>query len=327
MKKVLKVTGIVLLSMIVCYVLFLLISPPMVYGRFYGISEKQVHIPGLLGGFVPQGVSHADEEGITVICGYMPGEENSRIYLLSDGKKKNTRLIKLLYEDGSVYSGHAGGITVHGDYIYISNAKKIFVLDKDAVLNAADGSDVAFIGRFEVPCRASFCSSDDRYLYVGEYFAEGYETEESHRVLSASGEHNALVFAYEFDDSSEFAIKDPKAPAFCLSTADEVQGFASDGKGRLYLSCSAALADSHLYGYDLSKATLLTFDHNGTAIPMYILDEGSLISDIKVPHMSEDLEFAGDGRLLMAFEAGAKKYGAGLLPFTVSDVRKLDIQR
>ena len=325
-KKVLKITGIVLLALIVCYTLFRLISPPVVYGDFYKISAKQVKIPGLLGGFVPQGVTHADEEGITLICGYMPGEENSRIYMCSDSKKNDTRLLKLLYEDGTVYSGHAGGLTLRGNYIYISNAKKIFVVDKETAVKAADGSTVPFIGRFNVPCRASFCSSDDRYLYVGEYYAEGYETDASHRIMSASGEHNAMVFAYEFDDGSEFAIKDTVTPAFCISTTDEVQGFCSDGQGRVYLSCSAALADSHLYEYELSKATLSTFDYEGTSIPMHILDSASLVRDLKVPHMSEDIEIMKDGRMLMAFEAGAKKFGAGILPFSVTNIMAVDVK-
>jgi hypothetical protein len=37
--------------------------------------------------------------------------------------------------------------------------------------------------------------------------------------------------------------------------------------------------------------------------------------------MSEDIEYR-DGEIYIGFEAGAKKYGAGLLPFSVRSVRK-----
>ncbi len=323
MKKPVKIILIVLAAIIGVYVL-LLFSTPVFYSGFSKISEKHVSIPGLKEGFVPQGVSRMEKESLTVICGYMPGDENSRIYLI-DEKTGKACLIKLKREDGSVYSGHAGGITVHGDYIYLSNNRKIFVLDRQEALNTSDGESIAFLGYFDVQCRSSFCSSDGDYLYVGEYYAEGYETDERHKVSSSDGNHNALVFAYEFGEGT-FGIKDSETPVFSLSTRDEVQGFAAGSNGHVYLSCSAALHNAHIYEYDLSRAPLSAYDFNGTFIPMYVLDKKSMIKDHILPHMSEDLEIMSDGRMLVNFEAGAKKFGRGLLPFTMSSVMAMDVK-
>ena len=41
-----------------------------------------------------------------------------------------------------------------------------------------------------------------------------------------------------------------------------------------------------------------------------------------MPHMSEDIEFRGT-RLMVGFEAGARKYGSGLLPFSVGSVTEI----
>ena len=323
MKKAVRIILWVLAALAAVYIL-LLVSAPVFYSGFYKISEKQVTIPGLSEGFVPQGVSRVEDQGLTVICGYMPGEENSRLYFIDENTDKAV-LVKLLREDGSAYTGHAGGLTVQGDRIYLSNNRKIFVMSTDEALKVKDGDTLKFEGFFDVQCRSSFCSSDKDFLYVGEYFAEGYETEEGHRVESLDGDHNALVFAYEFGEGP-FGIRDETLPNFCLSTRDEVQGFAVGSNGHAFLSCSASLHDSHIYEYDLSKATVSSYDFNGSSIPMYVLDKRSLVSDTRLPHMSEDLEIMSDGRMLINFEAGAKKFGRGLLPFTVKSVMAMDVK-
>ncbi|MBO4678569.1 MAG: hypothetical protein J5626_02770 [Lachnospiraceae bacterium] len=320
MKKVLKIISIVVATLAIVYVICR-VSTPVVYSKFFKASEKHASIPGLKDGFVPQGVSWMEKEALTIMCGYMPGDENSRMYLMGDEVRK----INLLREDGSTYTGHAGGITNSGDYIYISNASKIFVIDKEKALATKDNDTLAFEGYFEVPCRASFCSSDSKYLYVGEYFAKGYETDETHKIATAKGENNAMVFAYELDaaNPATYGIKDTATPAFCFSITDTVQGFAVDGD-HAYLSCSEGLKNSTFIEYDITKATTATFNYNGTDIPMYILDKVSQTGRTTLPRMSEDIEVLPDGRVLMAFEAGAKKFYGGILPFAIKDIRTLE---
>ena len=56
--------------------------------------------------------------------------------------------------------------------------------------------------------------------------------------------------------------------------------------------------------------------YGGRDIPLYYLDSNTLTDTVTLPHMSEDLDYH-DGKVCIAFEAGARKYGSGLLPFSL----------
>ena len=230
-------------------------------------------------------------------------------------------MVYLENEDGTLYKGHAGGITSSGDYVYISNASKIFILRLKDVLSTPSGDKLSFIGHFSVPCRSSFCSSDGKYLYVGEYYATGYNTDESHRLTTLDGKtHNAITFAFPLD-------KDGKAgtePVMAFSTSDKVQGFAAFS-GKVALSVSAGLRESTILFYDGSGVDS-SFSYNGVDIPLIILDSNRLIKKLDAPHMSEDLEYR-NGILAVAFEAGAKKYGMGLVPSSERSIRGMEIEK
>ena len=312
-KKVLLVILLILAGLILAYALFCAVAPRFFYPEFYPYAYKVAAIPDLWADFIPQGVTYSPYDGSTLICGYMPGDQASRIYRLGD---KPVR-IELEREDGTVYDGHAGGMTAAGDYIYISNASKLFVLRAEDVMNAADGDVVRFIGHFEVPCRASFCSNSDGMVYVGDYHAEGYETEESHVMETADGEHAAMVFGYRLDEEARFGVEE--IPSVAYSVCDKVQGFAVTPEGVAILSCSYGLADSELKLYHAKDAG--SFAYEGQDLPLYVLDSGCEIVTVRAPHMSEDIEYL-DGGLLIAFEAGAKKYGGGILPFSVRSVMR-----
>ncbi|MCR4906500.1 MAG: hypothetical protein K6A33_10510 [Clostridiales bacterium] len=325
-KKALLILLIVLAGLILLYALFCLIAPRFFYPEFFRYAEKVAVIPDLWGGFIPQGVTTASD-GTTLICGYMPGDQPSRIYRLG-GKPVCIRLER---EDGTVYDGHAGGMTAIGDWIYISNASKIFVLKAEDVMNAKDGDIVRFVGHFEVPCRASFCSSADGMLFVGDFHADGYETDPSHVIQTSDGEeYAAMVFGYPVDVSQRFGVIE--YPFMAFSVCDKVQGFSMprttnadpDLGFQVILSCSYGLADSEIKLYSLPSLHDDLFEQDGHAIPLYILDGRRLVKTVRIPHMSEDIEYR-DGGLLVAFEAGAKKYGGGILPFSVRSVMKWNL--
>lgn len=320
-KRILLAVLCTLAAVIALYAAFCLIAPRLVYPDFYRAAEPKARIPKLWGQFVPQGITRTDA-GSLLICGYMPGDAPSRIFRIgADGKPVE---ILLAREDGSVYDGHAGGLTAAGKYVYISNASKLFVLETAAVEAAKDGDTLQFIGRIPVPCRASFCSSDGTLLYVGEYHADGYETEESHVIRSKDGAYAALAFGYRLDPDAEFGLCPVPEKAF--STPDAVQGFAVLPDGTACLSCSSGLKDSLLRRYDTGGEPDGTFEQDGTAVPLFILDSARAKGDLKMPHMSEDLDYRG-GVLLMGFEAGALKFGGGLLPFSVCRIMAIRTDR
>ncbi|MBR6050195.1 MAG: hypothetical protein IKP68_03205 [Clostridia bacterium] len=309
----------IIAAILLLYVGFCFISNHVLHGEFMKNTEKLGKIPDLLGGFTPQGMTAVEGTDVYMICGYLSGDANSRIYRYdADGK-----IVKILleYENGKAYSGHAGGFTAAGEYIYISNASKIFVLRTDDVLNAKSGDTVRFIGRFEVPCRASFCSSDGTTLYVGEFHADGYDTEADHKILTANGTYEAMVFGYTLSDSGELGVLDTKTPHVAYSVCDKVQGFAVIGGETAALSCSHGLNASELKTYDVTGEADATFKIGEHDVPLYLLDKNREKTVIGMPHMSEDIEYR-NGALYIVFESAVRKYGAGVLPCSLFNVIK-----
>ncbi|MBP5767141.1 MAG: hypothetical protein J6X47_09190 [Clostridia bacterium] len=323
--KVLLTVILVILAICAVYSFFCLAGGRLFYPDFYAAATRVAKIPSMTKGFIPQGATAFEGDTNTVVCGYMQGNGSSRLYVFDE--KGRSKEVILQREDGSEYGGHAGGITAAGNYLYISNASKLFVLDREEVMNAREGDIVAFKGHIEVPCRASFCSSDGEYLYVGDFHTDGYETEEDHKVQLADGTyHYALVFAYKLSEDGTFGIATPEKPSYVYSVCDKVQGFAMTGNGNAVLSCSYSLKPSELKIYSVKGGNDSAFSFNGEEITMMILDSARYVKTVSAPHMSEDAEVRG-GKLLICFEGGAKKYGGGLIPFSLFDLYSLDLSK
>lgn len=312
-KRILSVLAIVIIAVLVVYGLAMLLGRQILYPGFSRNAQKGARIPALAKGFTPQGVSYLEGENCTLICGYYPGSEASRIYMVyADGRVKE---IPLRRENGDIYTGHAGGLTAAGDYVYISNASKLFVLRTEDLIKAASGDYVSFIGYISVPCRASFCASDGQYVYVGDYHADGYETDESHRVQTADGEYQAMVFAYKLDGSRKYGLED--SPSAAYAVRDFVQGFTVYG-GNAVMSCSHSFSTSELYSYSIGSPDG-TFVQDGKTIPLYILDSRKQNGRLRMPHMSEDVEIR-DGKVLVGFESAARKMLMGFIPCSIRNV-------
>ncbi len=282
------------------------------YPEYSKISEKAADIPGLKTDFVPQGSTYLADEDSFICCGYMENGDPSRLYVMKDGAEM---LVILSRQDGSKYAGHAGGVTAAGEFIYVSNAEKLFVLKKDDVISAKDGDTVSFVGSVPVPCRASFCSCDGETVYVGEYHAKDYETDDSHILKTPDGgEYSALVFGYAVNPDSQFGINSEK-PTVAYSVCDKVQGFAATDDGRAVLSVSGGVMSSKLKIYKTGGEPDGEFEIEGEKIPLIYLDSGRAEKEITIPRMSEDLEFC-KGKILVAYEAAAKKFVSGILPFS-----------
>lgn len=308
-RRRLKKAAAVLLAILLLYLCACLCWGPLRYRTFFGAAERIGTYQGLAEGFVPQGMTQDAESGAYLVCGYMDRDEPSRIYVFAPGG--DVTCIHLQNTDGSPYEGHAGGMTAAGDYVYISNAHKLFTLRKADVLAAKDGDTLAFRAAVDVPCNASFCSSDDGYVYVGEYHAKGYETDASHALTYDGESFAAFVFAYPVSAAGALAVD--AAPTHAFVIPDAVQGFALHN-GRAFLSRSAGFHPSSLEAYAAEGDPDGSWsDAAGRELPYYVLGKARLVGAVSAPHMSEDLEMRG-GRLLVGYEAGARKAGLGLLP-------------
>ena len=137
----------------------------------------------------------------------------------------------------------------------------------------------------------------------------------SHALDTPDGSrYEALVFGYAVSPESEYGL-DMTAPVAAWSICDKVQGFAATPEGKAVCSISAGVANSEFRIYDMSGKAEGEFELDGNRIPLYYLDSNRAEGKMTLPRMSEDIECV-DGRILVAFEAGAKKFPSRLLPFT-----------
>lgn len=306
MKKIGKILLIVLGSIVGLVVLFLgslnLIKFAL-YSDYYGIRDKVAVNPGLNEGAVPQGIAVDTERDIILTSAYMADDSPSRIYITNS--KNESRYVELYYVNGKPFTGHVGGISLSGEYVFIANNDKIYKLTLNEVLTKS----LLLLGdhnSYKVNNQASFTFADDEYLYVGEFHYGPYVCE--HEI----GDYHAIC--------TKYSLNDLNTPVAIYSIRDKVQGFCVTDEGDIVLSTSWSLADSHFYVYDSES---IVQDGTYQGVPLYVLDNPSQV--IKAPAMSEDLSYS-NGKVYTMYENACNKYIFGKFFFASNKVVALDIK-
>ena len=299
MKKILKFIGklimfviIGILALILVTIIGLNIAKHFIYSDYYSIKTDICKNPGLNDGFVCQGIAVSEENNVILVCGYMKDKTNSRIYVTD--LDSNSYYVELT-RGGEKYTGHAGGLAITGDTVYIANAKKIYSFSLSSVLSASNGDIVDIGSGTKVNTNASFVYTDEEYLYVGEFHDGGKYVIENHEHETAEGTHYAIC--------TKFALSDLETPIAVYTLRNNVQGICFTPNGKVVLSTSYGLTDTIYYVYDLDSAadSGLTFD----GAPVYYLDD--LEKEIHGPAMGEDLDYF-NGRIITLTESASQKY-------------------
>lgn len=313
-QKALRVLVIVLCTLI-ALVLLLLVGVRAYFripvSEYYKNSEKAFVIPGLSDGMIHQGLAYDDASDTFLITGYRADGAASQLSLVSKAEGKEVKRLSLANADGSAFTGHVGGITLHGDYVYVADVTGLVVFRKSDVENASSGDSIQSVGFFETTTaddilRVSFTHIEGDTLYVGEFYrAQNYPTPDSHKYITAAGDENtALILAYPLDDTAPLGISNAIRCAY--SIPDLVQGMCFDDNGNICLSTSYAVAFSHIRIYNARKeegtVTVL-----GQTVPRYVLDSSTMVQDIKLAPMAEEIA-AVDGKLYTMCESATNKY-------------------
>lgn len=311
-KKVFKIIGIVLAAILILVLLAVSVFSIMdrvKHREFYKNAEKVCPIPGLWDGAVQQGFDYSEELGTYIYAGYMKDGSASRLYIFDgDG---NSRFVSLKEKDGKDHTGHVGGVSFGGDYIYVTSSadNKIIMFKTSDVL---DGDGVATVcDEFEVFLSSAYVYVRGNTLYTGEfYIAEDYETPAEHRLTTPSGDKNtALMGVYALGENGK---PESATPDYVMSTRGQVQGMAFDGEGRIILSSSWGLTTSELSVYDAAKADEGTVTLDGKELKVKYLDSKVLVATLIAPPMAEELVYK-DGKLLIMNESASMKYIFGKL--------------
>lgn len=283
--------------------------------EYYKNSEKAFVIPELSKGFIAQGLDFDERTGSFFVTGYMNDGSASPVCIIDKETGKNTKNLKLKNIDGTDFNGHAGGIKLHDDYIYIAGSSEacLFVFSYSDALSAKDGDYITCIGTFdsypdkEQGLNVAFVSEYEGKLVIGEFYRDpNYQTPSSHKITTSAGDYNqAVAVVFEYSDEGNYGISEQ--PVMAFSMPDLVQGMYTYD-GHIYLSTSYAVAFSHFYVYDTQKmkeqGNITLF---GKDVPLYALDSESIVNDIKLAPMSEEIVIV-DGKLYTMCESASNKY-------------------
>lgn len=273
-----------------------------IYEDYYLMEENICTNPGLNDGFVCQGICVSEDDERILVSGYMKNGENSRIYVTD--YNSNSYYVSL-QAGGKAFTGHAGGVAVTDGTVYLASGKKIYTLPFTEVFAAANGEVLDMSVEIELEHDASFVYTDERYLYVGEFFDTDSELE---RVfMTDNGAYPAVI--------SRYPINDLTAPDKMYAVREQVQGVCFTPDGKVILSTSYGLADTVYYEYEEADAVLTEGAYNG--LPVYALD--NCLREIHGPAMGEDLDYL-DGRVITLTESASDKYIFGKLFFATKIV-------
>lgn len=318
--KILTISLLVILGLIAIILLGFRAYMRLPVMSYYQASVKAFEIPGLDEDFVPQGFCYDENNELFLISGYSAKKDASPVYIVE--KKSGNLIGKVLLhkENGSKFTGHAGGIAQYEDYIYIagSSANCLYIYSYSEMLDAAYDAALTCQGKFSLELSedefvsASFVTAEDGRLLVGEFrYEPDYSYPDSHKVTTSAGDnHGGLMLEFALSSDAKYGI-DP-TPIKAYTIRDKVQGICF-GDGMIYASTSYGLSHSYIYTY--TEADLVnegTIDLIGYTLPLYAIDSHALAKTYKIPPMSEEIIMI-DGRLYTMCESASSKYIFGKL--------------
>ncbi len=280
----------------------------VIYSDYYAIESRLCDNPGLGDGFVCQGICAYEEADKIFVSGYMKDRSASRVYVTDT--EDNSYFVSMTV-DGKSFDGHAGGIAVHDNTVYLGDGGRLYTFSVELLLNAKDGDSVEIGKGTAINNEASFVFADDNYVYVGE-FHDGTNYVTDHPFETENGTHYAIVSRYSHGDLSK--------PDRVYSVRDKVQGICFTEDGKIVLSTSYGLADSVYYVYNESEAVDSGLTQDGA--PVYLLTK--CIKEVKGPAMSEGLDVR-NGKVITLTESASDKYIYGKF-FFANDIVELDFQ-
>ena len=320
-RSILRRVIIVLLVLMLLIALFLLgvrLYFRLPLSDYYRASDKAFRIPGLSDGFIPQGLDFDSDRGQWLVTGYQKDGSASPLYLLSEDASQEKTLYFAL-SDGSPYLGHAGGLALMGDRLYLAGGEDgcVYVYDYSALLDAPDGASVPALGSIstalsEDDCLGpAFVTIARDALIVGEFYRDvDYPTPDNHIVECASGDtHRALALVYPMDPDDPLGVA--SAPTLAYSLPEQIQGMYFS-EGRWYLSASWGLSRSTVSVYEdahLTRENDVTL--LGYTLPCYSLSADSRLSTVQFPPMAEEI-VVRRGKLYVMNESASRKYIFGI---------------
>lgn len=277
----------------------------------YPNSHPVCDIPELDNDYVPQGFCYIDSMNLFAVTYYSAGDENSILALINPETGERVKTVKLQYADFTPCLAHVGGVADIGDSLLISSGKTVRRLKLEAVENAEDYGYVQFCGTLNADMQASYLCSYGNYLFVGQFYqftlGGKYDTPKEQRIFAPKAKrHYAMCEQFDLSDMDKVFEDGEAVPCMVISMPNSVQGIAYDGETFVTSSSGTVSNASRLRYYNLTQSDK-KFNMNGNDVPLYYVIEKNAVQMIKIPPMSEGIDFY-NGKVAGIFESGANKF-------------------
>ena len=306
------------------------------FSDFFGFSEPMFYAPGLLEGFIPQGLCCSSENALVIISGYYEdGALPSRLAVIDDTTGELKKSVALALPDGTAFTGHAGGAACSENTLYITCDSTAYYMPISTFKNAANGDTVLFEGSFALNTSGSFASFEDGVLWTGDFVEDSDEGRENAAHITGLDSGETL---YAWCEGYKLVSGRPNEgrrngagtgyiPDCLLAIPSEVQGITRLSDGRFVFCASygrknnsALIICKNLFLSDASGTRTI----DGEGVPLYCFSEDTYEKTYAAPPMAEGIDRAGEKEYLL-FESGASLYRSGGGKYPTDFVFELDI--
>ncbi|MCK6257454.1 lamin tail domain-containing protein [Fictibacillus sp. KIGAM418] len=293
------------------------------YQTLWDISKDGPIIPGLVQDLVPQGLGYYKKKDWLFTINYLDNGRPGTLSVIDATSEKLVKSIVLYNQDGTPYTGHAGGVTVSMDHVWISSEQFLYTLNISDIVAAQNNDELTFTNQIHVPVEAAYDVYDDdkKILWVGEFYEpSSYPTDPAHHQVNRAGEMQyAWMVGYKLTPSTDMLTSEqwnqtsnePATPDYVFSTIGKVQGAIVQKKGISLVTSYGRANDSVLYRYEdpLKEEPNQYVTFGEKQVPLWFLDGQTAkpIESITAIPMNEGAVLVKSD-LYVSFESGANKY-------------------
>lgn len=284
--------------------------------EFYKYAEPSAILSGLTDALVPQGIAYREDTKEYYISNYVYGgssSDNSVIIVIDALTNKQVGEYYLYNSDGSVFTGHAGGVAISQNNLFVANGKKLAKISLETIDTLGGIGNLQFEEEFVLPIGAAgvaFCNYENGVLWIGNFW------ESTNYPSYAYDGYKTLALGYVLDESNGSVFKASSKvegqsyqylPDYICAIPEKTQGIAVASDGTMIISQS--------YGRASNSSILIgTYPQSENTITLagkeFKLSLFTQTRKLAASPMSEGIDFA-DGKLVTLFESGAKVYREG----------------
>lgn len=307
------------------------------FEEFLNEFSPSFTVPGLLEGVIPQGICYNALLDSYIISNYYEdGAFPSVITIVNAETGKLEKALFLQYDDGTDYTGHAGGVACSDEYIFISSDGQCFTISLEAIIKAENYERIRFESNFKLNTKGSFAAFSDDILWFGD-FIESDDKTKGNSTLTTTLDNGETFYAYCEGYILENGLPKFKRinstqtgyiPDYYIAIPEQVQGMAFSKTGDIIFSTSYGRKNNseiHIYKDILISERVGTIDIDGNIIDLLACNNENKEKTITALPMSEGMTQSKYGVTLI-FESGAEKYRQhrGKLPVDTTYIANIE---